>query len=125
MVKSATGTTYVKKVTWMIMGGRLSDGNINTKSYVSRNQCINWSVGESTIQQPDYMPAFYGAQVYSYDRTRTSSSTLRAYSPGHVTPVTEWECPYIYIFGGYGNNGTPLNSIWEGVLTGLTFKPVF
>ena len=125
MVKSTTGTTYVKKVTWMIMGGRLSDGNINTKSYVSRNQCINWSVGESTIQQPDYMPAFYGAQVYSYDRTRTSSSTLRAYSPGHVTPVTEWECPYIYIFGGYGNNGTPLNSIWEGVLTGLTFKPVF
>ena len=108
----------------MVMGGRLSDGTLNTTSYVSRNQCINWSVGELSIQKPDHMPAFYGAQVYAYDRT-CNASTLMSYNPDHVTPATEWECPFLYLFGGYGSNGKPLNSVWEGVLSGLTFKPVF
>jgi hypothetical protein len=124
MVKRSTGATYDKKVTWMIMGGKLSNGKLNTTSYISRNQGINWSVGESCVQQPAHMPAFYGAQVYPFSRTITGS-TLMAYTPGHVTPVTEWDCRYLYLFGGYGSNGTALNSVWEGVLTGLTFKPVF
>lgn len=123
-VKRSSGATYDKRVTWMVMGGKLSDGTLNTTSYVSRNQGINWSVGELSIQKPDHMPAFYGAQVYAYVRT-CNASTLMSYNPGHVTPATEWECPFIYLFGGYGSNGLPLNSVWEGVLSGLTFKPVF
>lgn len=124
MVKSG-GASQSKKVTWMVMGGKMSDGELNVTSFVSRNQGINWSIGESSVQQPDYMPAFYGAQVYTYDRTRSAGSTLRAYNPGQVTPVTQWQCPYIYLFGGYGRNGVALNNVWEGVLLGLTFKPVF
>lgn len=125
MVKRATGATYDKRVTWLVMGGRLSNGNLNTTSYISRNQGINWKVGEKGVQQPDHMPAFYGAQVYTYDRMQSATTMLMAYTPGQVTPVTEWNCPYIYLFGGYSIADTPLNSIWEGVLTGLTFKPVF
>ena len=125
MVKTASGVTSGKKVTWMIMGGKLNNGNLNTTSYVSRNQCINWSKGENSIQQPAHLPAFYGAQVYPYERTRNESSVLHAYNPGHVTPVTQWQCLYIYLFGGYASDGTALNNVWEGVLSGLTFKPVF
>ncbi|MBR6489132.1 MAG: hypothetical protein IKT03_01210 [Muribaculaceae bacterium] len=124
MVKS-TGVSWVKRVTWMVMGGRLANGQLNTTCYISRNQCINWSEGENSIQQPSYMPAFYGAQVYAYNRTQSSGTHLMSYNPGHVTPVTEWECPYLYLFGGYNSTGAALNSVWEGVLTGLTFKPVF
>ena len=125
MVKRATGATYDKRVSWLVMGGKLSDGSLNTISYISRNQGINWKVGEMGVQQPDHMPAFYGAQVYTYDRMQNANHVLMAYNPGQVTPVTEWNCPYIYLFGGYSIADTPLNSIWEGVLTGLTFKPVF
>ena len=39
-------------------------------------------------------------------------------------PVTKWDCPYIYVFGGYGNNGMVQNSIWKGVVNRLTFKPI-
>ena len=122
---NTSGVSQSKKVTWMIMGGKLSDDNLNEVSYVSKNQGINWSIGENSIQQPSYMPAFYGAQVYTYDRTSSAGTTLRAYNPGQVTPITEWQCPYLYLFGGYDSNGIALNNVWEGVLLGLTFKPVF
>ncbi len=126
MVKRSTGATYDKKVTWMVMGGMLNDGKLNSTSYISRNQGINWAKGENSVQQPAHMPAFYGAQVFSFERTQSSASTLlMSYNPGQVTPVTQWQCPYLYLFGGYAKNGGAHNSVWEGVLTGLTFKPVF
>jgi len=119
--------TPVKRVTWMMLGGKLEGGILNTTTYISRNQCINWSKGETGLQKPDNMPSFYGAQVYSYERTHSAnySPRLLSYNPGQVTPITEWDCPYIYIFGGYAYGGTPLNSVWEGVLRRLTYKPVF
>ena len=36
----------------------------------------------------------------------------------------DWDCPYIYVFGGYGNNSMVQNSIWKGVVNRLTFKPI-
>lgn len=123
---ASTGVRMEKRVTWMIMGGRFNSGELNTTSYISRNQCINWSKGAASVQQPEHMPAFYGAQVYPYSRTYNANSiAMHSYNPGHVTPVTEWECLYLYLFGGYNSNGAALNNVWEGVLSGLTFKPVF
>ena len=112
--------------TWMVMGGVLEDGTLNTVTYTSRNQGINWSKGVSSVQMPKYMPAFCGAQAFiSMQIFHASGSRLMGYNPGHITPITEWECPYIYLFGGYDVNGQPLTSVWEGVLNRLTFKPVF
>ena len=117
--------TPVKRVTWMVVGGKLNNGAFNTTTYISRNQGINWSKGESGLQMPEYFPLFSGAQIYVFDRTHNASGMLHAYNPGHVTPVTEWESSYIYLFGGYASNGSALNSVWEGVLRRLTYKPVF
>lgn len=126
MVRSSSSASPTKRVTWMVMGGRLSDGSMNMTSYVSRNQGINWSKGESGVQQPSHMPAFYGAQVFTHERmVGAGGPMLLSYNPGHVTDVTEWQCPYIYLFGGYGADEKALGSVWEGVLSGLTFKPVF
>ena len=121
---SSTDNSFVQHITWMVMGGVLSDGTINTVTYISRDQGIHWSTGESGVQQPSHLPAFYGAQAYTVSRVVTGSS-LKAYNPGHTTPVTEWNSAYVYLFGGYGNGGVPHNSIWEGILVGLTYKPVF
>ncbi len=36
-----------------------------------------------------------------------------------------WDCPYIYLFGGFGSEGEVLNdSVWRGALNRLTFKPI-
>ena len=75
------------------------------------------------MSQASYMPKFYGAQAFVNFETISAAAQG---APRRVkTPVTSWECPFIYLFGGYGSNGLPLNSVWEGVLSGLTFKPVF
>lgn len=113
-------------VTWMVMGGVLESGKLNTVTYTSRNQGLNWSEGVTSVQMPEHVPAFYGAQVFSFLRTITAQNgMLMTYNPGHTTAVNEWECPYIYLFGGYSASGKALTSVWEGVLTRLTYKPIF
>lgn len=125
-LRSTTSATYNKRVTWMVVGGKLADGTLNTTTYISRNQGINWSKGEETVLLPASIPAFSGAQVIVFDRTLGAGAPrLNSYDPGQVTPVTQWDCSYIYLFGGYAANGTALGSVWEGVLQRLTFKPVF
>lgn len=123
---STTDYSMHKNITWMVMGGVLEDGEINTTTYTSSDQGIHWQKGESGLQQPAYMPAVYGAQMFTVGHLiNTSGTILRAYNPGHITPVTQWYSPYLYLFGGYGTGGTALNSVWEGVLLGLTHRPVY
>lgn len=121
-VVAPNGYTPSKQVTWIVMGGKHPSGDINTVSYVSRNQCINWSKGENGVQLPAHVPAFSGAQAFTFSRVQPR---LLSYNPGQTTPISEWDCPYIYIMGGNAASGAALNSIWEGVLTRLTYKPVF
>ena len=124
--QSSTSATPVQYVTWMVVGGKLASGRLNTTTYVSRNQGINWKKGDDGVQLPTAIPPFSGAQIFVFDRTQSASTPrMNAYNPGHVTPVNEWECSYIYLFGGYAANGGALNNVWEGVLRRLTYKPVF
>ena len=123
---STTDYSLHKNKTWMLMGGVLENGTINTTTYTSSDQGIHWNKGESGVQLPSYMPAVYGAQMFTVGHMiNTSGSILRSYNPGQTTPVTQWYSPYLYLFGGYGNGGTALNSVWEGVLVGLTYRPVY
>lgn len=121
----ASGTySITKHITWMVIGGRLSSGSLNTTTYISRDQGLHWNTGISGLQLPSYMPAFFGAQAFAYSR-KQSANAPRRYSAGQTTAITSWDCPYLYLFGGYASNGNALNSVWEGVITRLTYKPVF
>ena len=122
---SSSDYSLQKRTTWMVMGGLLENGNLNRTTYISYDQGIHWSKGESGVQLPSHMPGFFDAQAFTVVRTKNSSTSLHAYNPGHITPVTQWDVPYIYLFGGYGNGGVSLGYFWQGVLTGLTYKPVF
>ncbi len=42
-----------------------------------------------------------------------------------ISPVTEWDIPYIYVFGGYDTYGGTYDTVWRGVLNRLTYKPVY
>jgi hypothetical protein len=142
-------TTFeaTQHVTWFVMGGRLDDGSVNNVVYTSRDQGLLWRKGSDLVQLPSYMPAFYDAQafvvkenlsvksqsavwtkinsrelpVWAFVDSRSSATMSRAPS----TAITSWDCPYVYVFGGFGSNGRLLNNIWKGVLNRLTFKPVY
>ena len=100
-----------RRESWMVMGGRLKDGTINTTTYVSNNRGITWGRAASSLSQSPAMPPFYCAQAMVHTATLTK---------GAIT----WDCPYIYIVGGRSSDGTLYNNIWQGVLPRLTFPPL-
>ena len=123
--KALSGTRrYGRQETWYVMGGKLADGTLNSNIYLSNTQGITWAKGDSTITQASYMSKFYGAQAFVNFETLTASGTANA--PRRVTePVTSWECPFIYLFGGYNDQGTLLPYVWRGVYNRMTNYPVY
>lgn len=123
--KSLSGVRrYARQSTWYVMGGKLADGSLNGKIYLSSTQGITWSVGDSTMSQPSFIPRFYGAQAIVSNETLSVGGAAGA--PRRVqTLVTSWDCPYIYLFGGYNDRGELLPSVWRGVYNRLTNTPVY
>jgi hypothetical protein len=116
---------YARQQTWFVMGGRLSDGTLNSKIYLSNTQGIVWTQADSTIAQPDHMPKFYGAQAFVNYETLTASSGASNLPRRIQSAITSWECPFIYMLGGYGADGALLPNTWRGVYNRMTNLPVY
>lgn len=115
---------YGRQQTWFVMGGRKADGTLNGKIYLSITQGIVWAEADSTITQPSNMPNFYGAQAFVNFETLTASGA--SYLPRRVQSlVTSWECPFIYLMGGYNDQGALLPYTWRGVYNRMTNYPVY
>lgn len=96
-------------------GGLLSTGEPNRKVYVSNDMGVNWAEGSEQMQLPAaYLPGGY-AQAIVKDRVLGASRA--------VAPITEWNCPYIYMFGGKVGS-TVSTDVWRGVVNRLEFKPL-
>ncbi len=98
-------------------GGLTGAGKATKDAFVSYDFGITWSEADSYLHLPEEMEAFYGAQAVIYDTTLPVSRYTR--------PVESWECPYIYLFGGYTGNGALINEIYRGVINRFTFKPIY
>lgn len=118
-------TTY-QYVCLLALGG--TDGKeINRKVYTSVNYGMTWTEGGALVQLPLYIPSFYGAQAFVVDETVTESRSniwLEYVASRATEPITEWQCPYIYLFGGYTADGSLSPYIWRGVINRFTAKPV-
>lgn len=133
----------------MAMNGNSEDGTINDTIYVSRNFGMNWMKADSMFQAGERLPLRTRAQAFAYNETMTDQGvkTMSAgrrwktlYSselplvewmdatgrltPYATKPVTEWECPYLYLFGGVNAQGQTLNTLYRGVITYFQFKPL-
>lgn len=124
----------------LAVGGTDKDGVATKTVSISLDSGITWKTGDELLQLPDYIAAFSDAQAFVYD---TEMSATRAASYGWTPmqrrklpawwqipstrasqPVTSWNCPYIYMFGGVNGSGVLQNNIWKGVINRLTFKPI-
>ena len=115
---------YGRQVTWYVMGGKLGNGSLNGKIYLSTTKGISWTVGDSTVSQASYMPKFYGAQALVANVTHTADAPN--FAPRQTaTPVTSWECPYIFLYGGYNEQGVLLPNMWRGVYIRLSNYPLY
>ena len=107
--------------TWLVMGGFKTDGTPNRTTYISNNQGITWTAAASTLQWPSHIPSMGSAQAIIEKREFTANGAPRRVS----RPVTEWDVPYIYLFGGKNASGELLNNVRCGVITRMTYKPVY
>jgi hypothetical protein len=115
---------YAIQPTWYVMGGRLGDGSLNDDIYLSSTQGITWSKADSTIAFPSYVPEFYGAQAIVSVESMTASGA--SYLPRRIqSPVTSWDCPFIYLIGGYDAQGELIPYVWRGVFNRMTNYPVY
>ncbi|MCH5220363.1 MAG: hypothetical protein J1F20_07305 [Muribaculaceae bacterium] len=120
----------------------------NDTVYMSRNFGLTWTKAPESLQiSTTAVPSRTLAQAYPYTGISYAANMnkLPAFAKAHVThpewretgwvtsnarlsrvsaPVTDWEVPYIYLFGGVNVNGSTYNTVYRGVITALTFKPL-
>ena len=101
-------------------GGRDASGSLNRTVYISNDYGYHWSEAQQSLQLPSYVSPGYNAQAYVMAVTKTGD----IYVPKVVRPQVQWECPYIYLFGGYTESGSLQNTIWRGVIQHFTFTPI-
>ena len=122
---------------WIAIGGRLADGTLNRTTYISYDNGINWREASQSLMLPAFIPAMWMADALIFDTELSASLSGWARQPAprrlpigaRVKYDTDgetitWECPYIYLFGGFDAEGTLVDAIWKGALNRLTFKPI-
>lgn len=118
---SANATWRVTEESVLLaMGGIYETENgmvTDNKVYISYDFGIYWAEAGDYMQFPADFPGFHNAQAFSFDYTYPLSRISR--------PVTSWECPYIFLYGGQGPDGTLNGYLYRGVINRLTFKPIY
>lgn len=123
----------------LAFGGMKADGEMNTKSYLSYNRGVDWKEAGTYLDlSSDIMPAC-GRQAFVVKQTLGSRASgawnmlparrlphWLSYSTGSraVGPIDEWDCPFIYLFGGNDMGGNIDKNIWRGAINRMTFKPL-
>lgn len=120
----------------MAIGGRGADGSVSKTLYLSYDNGINWQRGSTLLQLPEYIPPFAAADalVVSTRKEGSLADSWREQPDGKPSAArinyqidgydVIWDCPYIYLLGGYGTDGKLYDAVWRGVLGRLTFMPV-
>ena len=146
VVKTDTTTWQTSTNSALIaMFGTLESGALNDSVYISRDLGMHWSVADSTMQINGALDLRTAAQGYTASSTMYVNSRSAAKSNWRslegitlpagarylddqrsraTTLITEWECPYIYVFGGKSATGEQLPTMWRAFIRRFTFKPL-
>ncbi len=103
------------RTVFIALGGIQDDNTLNGTTYISYDLGFNWKKAPDLMQQPLEFPGVYGSRAYIYNETLTSRA---------IKPITEWDTPYIYLYGGTRPDGTTFPCILKGVINRLQFKPL-
>lgn len=120
-------TTYTVNGSWsttlyptlVAFGGVDSKGAVSSDVYVSNDYGCNWTLAPAPMQLPSYILPTYGAQTFVLQSTY--SATIR---PKIAKPTESWECPYIYMFGGYKSGDKFCNLLRRGTINYFQFAPI-
>lgn len=121
------------KVMFMF-GGRLNDGSLNRKTYVTIDNGVHWTEANANLSLPSYVPATTDADVIILstpmegnlkDNWKTMPRRVRKRLNYELNGYDiSWDCPYLHLFGGVQDDGTLNAIVWRGILARLTFMPL-
>lgn len=132
---SASSMVMTEYPAWMIIGGDKNDGTFNRDVYISYDNGVSWQKGDEFMQLPEALPAMTGCDnivmstrksIKLSDFWRVPSSSTKTRASVEVDgDIIYWDCPYIYLIGGFDKNGKLYDTVWRGALARLTFVPFF
>lgn len=138
--KTNDNWTVSRETVVLAFGGLLADGSLNRSVYISWDRGINWRRASNSMALPEYIPdfAFADALVFSSVLSARGGSDWAAFPSAPlprwwtvqpasraVSAPSEWDCPFIYLFGGEDADAATYNTVWRGVVNRLTFKPLY
>lgn len=130
-LKNATNGLLKEFEVYLAFGGLDREGNVNNTIYVSYDHGINWQKAQRYMQFPEGVQAGYMVDALALGTTMQSNlSNQWKVAPRRIPfevngDVISWECPYIFLFGGYDADMKLIPRIRSGVLQRLTFAPLF
>lgn len=83
--------------------------------YMSYDLGFHWTKAPDLMQLPEEFPSLHSAQAIVSNTTHTSRA---------ARPITEWDTPYIYVYGGYTSDDKISPRVYRGVVNRLSFKPL-
>lgn len=121
------GLKYIEYKIWLLLGGTLGSG-LNRGVYMSYDNGVHWQSCPALPSLPREMSGWSEADLITLPsdmEAKISDAWTRAdYTIDGDTII--WKCPYLYLFGGYGTDGSTLNDcVWSGVLNRLKYTPIF
>lgn len=133
-----------KQSVLLAFGGISSANRVNPTVYISYDRGVHWATAPDLLQLPQsFQPGAY-AQALVFDTKYTTgqpaissgwsapiypeipvwSVRVQPTMSRASTPITSWECPYIYLFGGTDASGKLNTKVYRGVINRLAFKPL-
>lgn len=115
---------------YLAFGGRDSNGNLNTATFVTYDHGISWQRARDYMQMPAEVSSGFKVDALTIGTSMSSNLSDRWKSHRRVSfeidgDLLIWECPYIFLFGGYDANMKLNPEVRSGVLQRLTFAPLF
>lgn len=122
---------------WLLFGGWNEENEMNRKVYMSYDNGVTWIPAPKLMQLPKNFPVLRGADIIVGDyiltadiseawtpemESRNDSFTRADYTINGYD--ISWICPYLYVFGGYGDDQSLSTDIWRGVIERLRFTPL-
>lgn len=134
----------VKYPALLAFGGIGEDG-VNRTVYTSSDWGLTWRKGSELIQLPAGLEVCAGSSAIVYATTMHTARHAGEWTPIEVRglhpqcvpvpwtqaasrvekPITEWECPAIYVYGGRDAQGRQSTKAWRGQLLRYTFLPKY
>lgn len=140
-IKVSDAWRVTKSSALLAFGGRAADGSFSRTVYMSVDRGVHWAKAGELMQLPEAVPTLAGAQALVFEKTMTAMSkasalwtpcetpripvwSSRADTETGIAPITSWQTPYIYLYGGQTSDFKLNTAVWRGVINRLSFKPL-